>query len=509
MKNTFVFSMQYGVDQVVQADLTSYLQSGEMVQSMTLGNVSPVTTPAFTVAVQSGLNPIVQLLLSGGAENVSYGTQLTVVTNARVLLFTFAALVQSVASFNPYTSESPDAFADLIDEIESGRGAIATAMFTFPPQVDPSGGFVAWELLASDGTVYASGNAFDYTIRDNGISKIVIAHAVISVPTTVPPSADGQRYQLRYTLELPVSNAIQVDPSSQDMQQNTFFLYENVRVVGLNSVPLGVEPTVELAGSPATLSLVTDKLYDNVTVTIYLDNGVVLPETKMTAPDRVANGYYYAGVIPTDTLPVTLVPYSVVWKYWMSTNPGQVFQERADLYIVNPTIMSAINDVKAKINKARTTLYGTPDMLFPESTIMTWLRRAGDSFNGAYGQFTSFTFINAKGVIREFWLLYAELFALESQYLAEGEKAFDFQGAAIQLSVDRTQYLDNGASKIQSRLDNELKPLKQNLIIKGQTGGDGSADPSRLAPGAIGAVGITITPASAWGRFLPGYPAIR
>lgn len=140
---------------------------------------------------------------------------------------------------------------------------------------------------------------------------------------------------------------------------------------------------------------------------------------------------------------------------------------------------------------------------------MTWLRRAGDSFNGAYGQFTSYTFINAKGIIREFWLLYAELFALESQLLAEGEKAFNFQGAAISLDVDRTQYLDNAASKIQSRLDSELKPLKQNIIIKGQGSGDGSTDPSRLAPGAIGAVGITITPASMYGRYLPGYPAIR
>lgn len=507
MKNTFVYSMQYGVAQVVQADLTSYLQSGEMVQSMTLGAVSPITNPVFTAAVQSGVNPIVQLLLSGGVADVSYGVQLTVVTNARVLLFTIAALVQSTASFVPYTTSSPDAFSDLVDEVESGRAAMATAMFTFPPQVDPTGGFVTWELLASDGTVYAGGNAFDYTIRDNGISKLAIAHAVISVPTTVPPSADGQRYQIRYTLELPVSNAPQLDPLSSDMQQNTFFLYENVRVVGLNTMPLGTEPLVEMVGNPATLTLVTDSLYDNVTVTIYLDNDVVLPETAMTAPDRIANGYYYAGVIPTTSLPVTLVPYSVVWKYWMSAAPGQVYSERADLYIVNPTIVSAINDVKAKINKARTTLYGSPDLLFPESTLMTWLRRAGDSFNGAYGQFTSFTFINAKGVIREFWLLYAELFALESQYLAEGEKAFNFQGAAITLDVDRTQYLDNAASKIQSRLDQELKPLKQNLLIKGNTCGAGDVDPSRLAPGAIGAVGITLTPASMWGRFLPGFPA--
>jgi hypothetical protein len=161
--------------------------------------------------------------------------------------------------------------------------------------------------------------------------------------------------------------------------------------------------------------------------------------------------------------------------------------------------------VKAKINKARTTLYGHPDLLYPESTIMTWLRRGADAFNIAYGQFTSFTFTNALGGIREFWLLEAELAALQSQYLAEGEKAFNFQGAQISLDVDRTQFLDNAESKIQSRLDNELKLIKQNLIIKGNTSGDGSADPSKLQPGAIAAVGITITPASMWGAYAPGY----
>ncbi|MEK9322795.1 hypothetical protein, partial [Escherichia coli] len=61
-----------------------------------------------------------------------------------------------------------------------------------------------------------------------------------------------------------------------------------------------------------------------------------------------------------------------------------------------------------------------------------------DAFNGAYGQFTSFTMTNARGPIREYWLLYAELAAIQSQYLAEGEKAFNYQGAAISLEVDRT-----------------------------------------------------------------------
>ena len=131
---------------------------------------------------------------------------------------------------------------------------------------------------------------------------------------------------------------------------------------------------------------------------------------------------------------------------------------------------------------------------------MTWLRRGGDYFNGAYGQFTNFTFTNATGPVREYWLMSAEKAALESQYMAEGEKAFNFQGAAISLDVDRTQYIDNAIGKIQSVLDAELKMLKQNLIIKGNTKGPGNMDPTALQYGAIGAVGVTLTAASMWGR---------
>lgn len=112
---------------------------------------------------------------------------------------------------------------------------------------------------------------------------------------------------------------------------------------------------------------------------------------------------------------------------------------------------------------------------------------------------------NAKGVIREYWLQCAELGALEAQYLAEGEKAFDFSGSAISLNVDRTGFLETMASNIRSNLDNNLKPIKTVMIEKGYTSGDGSGTDGEggIATNirALGAVGISITPASCWGRY--------
>lgn len=501
-KNTFVFSKDALTDTDVVVDITSLLVYGETLTSIAIQAISPQSDSMLIVEMLSApTDPVVELLLKQGLVKTSYGFQLFITTSARQLTALVAVtLVDEAAA--PYTSQDPEAYVDLVDSIEAGKGAIGTAVFPFPAGIDPTGGYVNWELLSSDGVVYANGNAFDYKIVSNGFSNIVRARAVINVPSTVPESDLNSKYQLRYTLSL---------DSVLPGQQSTYYSYENITVVGLSTVPTGVQDAIELKGNKATMSIVLDKLYDNVEVSLYQDN-TLLGQTKISDFTRVASGYYYGGIFDTSVLTESLEPYSVIWNYGDTATPNSVFTENANLWIATPQMLSAIGDVKAKINKARTTLYGSPDLLFPPETIMLWLRRARDNFNGGPGGFTNFTFTNAKGAVREYWLMYAEMLAIEAQYMAEGEKAFNFAGAAITLDVDRTSYLDAAASKIQSRLDSEMKPFKQNLIIKGATGGDGSIDPSRLQRGALGSVGITITPASPWGpwRGNIGFPtAIR
>lgn len=493
--STFVFAKDTLTDTEVGFDITSLLRFGETLTSIVIQPVTPATTPPLVLNRQSATdNPAVVVLATGGVPNISYGAQVLITTSARQLTVLMAVSCQTDVQV-PYTTQDPQSYVDLVDSIEAGQSAIGTAVFSFPAGVDPSGGYVNWEFLDASGVVYATGNAFDYVIQSDGFSNIVFAKALINVPSSVPASDVNSKYQLKYTLTAPEVAG----------QQNVFFSYENVTVIGLTTTPTGTQDQVELKGNKATLSIVIPDLYDTVVVQLFQDN-VMLGQTPIHDFTRVGSGYYYAGVFDTSQLVESLEPYLVIWNYSNSTAPSVVYTEQASLWIATPTMLSAVNDVKAKINKARTTLYGTPDLLFPVETIMLWLRRARDAFNGAGGNFTTFTMTNAKGIIREYWLNYAELFAIESQYMAEGEKAFDFGGAAITLNVDRTGYLDNMAGKLRGQLDNDMKPLKQNLIIKGNTGGDGSTDPSKLRAGAMGSVGITITPASPWGPFRSGLP---
>src|ERR1700682_5304587 len=249
--NTFVYFALPTENTLIAPNLTSMLMSGETITSITLTNVTPVTTPPFTAVLQSAItNPITQILLSGGIAGTAYGFQIQATTNARVLVAQVAVTVQD-QPFVPYSTTNDLAYNDLVDEIQAGQAAIGTAVFSFPSVVDPRGGFVTWELLASDGTVYAAGNAYNYLVQSNGLANTVLANSVITVPSTVPPSLNDQRYQLRYTLELPQAQNTANDPLQGHVSQNTFFQFENIRVVGLNTVPLGTQNSVELQGSPA------------------------------------------------------------------------------------------------------------------------------------------------------------------------------------------------------------------------------------------------------------------
>lgn len=476
---TYVFS-KIAADSILSSqDLN--LRALEVVTGIITGGATPIDTSGFAVSVISGVANPIQFNITGGREGMTYGVPLTVTTNQRVFTVTLVTTCVT-ATFDPYQNQDPNSYQDLVGDIAAGKSALATVVFQFAPDFDPSGGYITWDVLDSLGVVYATGNAFEYRIVSTGISNVVTGRAVINVPETIPATVDDP-YQLRYTLR--VGNGIAYNS-------------ENIRVYGLSEVQLGTADAIEIQGDKATLSLVTEKVYQNYAIELY-GNNTLLAAMPLASPERISNGYFIAGSIDTTPLPATLIPYNVLWKFFNS--PNQVFRESAALWIVNPSILQAIEDVKSKVNKARQTLYGTPDSQFPSTEILKWLRRGMDSFNNAYGVFTSFTMTNAMGGVREFWLLCAEKAALEAQYGMEAEKAFNFSGAAISLDVDRTQYLDNMIGKIQGALDAELKALKQNLLIKGIKDGDGSGpngngDFSVASRGAMGSVGITISPAS-------------
>ncbi len=467
----------------VSVDFTDVLVGGETITS---GSLSASDPTGLTVNGLGFTASTITLNVAAGSDKQSYGVQVHANTSGGHVYTKLVAVVINSDLAANYQNTNVDAFQALVGKLEAGTAALGKANFMFPASVDTTSGVVGWELLDVEGIVLGSGQAFDYQTVTTAGGKRVEAQAVIGVPSTTKPTLEGQSYQIRWTLTL-------------GGQQ--YYSFEGLIVTGQATVPVGVEDIIEMDDSPTFgLSMVSETPFDTVTADIYFKNDKLVLDQPATAVQTSDGWLYSISVTNDNTLMARLDAYTVVWKKSNVARANYTERETGRLFVVNASLMQAVNDMRLIVNRAETTILGTHDILFTESLLLAYLRRGRDTFNIAYGMFTAFDMSNASGGIREYWLKFSEVMCLRAQFLAEGEKVFNLSGQAISLDVDRTQFYSQLADNIQTQLDSECKMIKQNLIKKGILGGDGNIDNlTAMRRGANGAVAITMTPASSLG----------
>lgn len=370
-------------------------------------------------------------------------------------------------------------FLNSFSPIVAGSSGTTAIQFILPPGTDASLGSITYKLQDADGIVYASGNAIGYSVSTVTNAVQVNATIVLAVPDTTPTNTVGSSYQVSMTLALPNQNSV--------MQNALITILPNTMVA------TGASDTVIVQGNLSELELVLPIVYPYITANFYRDNDVINPNPPtVSGPVATSDGYRYTIAVNTAAIPPSLEPYSVIWLFGDS-NVSISDQEQSAVYIVTPTQIQAAKDLMLRINKARTSIGDKPT--FSVTEMFSYLRRGMDWFNSV-GVATSFTMNNAKFGTREYWLKFSEIIALRSQYMFEGETAFDFQGQAISLNVDRAQYYEGLASAIENEAMEPTRQYKQQLGKRGNIDGDGSANPATLRHGAIGSVGISLTPVS-------------
>lgn len=461
--------------------LASYLLSGESVASVVLANLQPVTVPALAVAVGTVTASTVSVTATGGKYTTTYGARLTVTTSsARTFNVTVAVhVVEDLKLLNK--THNLDAYQNLINEIESGDAAVGKVFFTFPAAQSFTGSSVRWSLLDEAGSVFSTGNAYEYKVTSTSMKATLEAMAVIHVPSNVSPSLSGYKYQIRWEL------------SNLPGATQPVYSFESITVLGKTTAPQGVRDSVELQGDRAELSIVLPRIFDEIGIEVFNGNTSVVPFTPASYEATIDSGYYFQVPLETSTITSQLDPYIVTWRY--RNTGGLTNRESGKLFVVNPSILDAIDDCRQRLMKAHTTLMQFDDILFADEYILSGLRRGRDAFNAAAGVLTYFDMTNATGGIREYWLRFAEVHMLRAQYLAEGEKSFDFQGQAISLSTDKAQYYQGLADNIQQQLDNDIKPFKQNLAKRGIISGDGDLN-NKAGHVSVGRTGIGMHPMS-------------
>lgn len=176
--------------------------------------------------------------------------------------------------------------------------------------------------------------------------------------------------------------------------------------------------------------------------------------------------------------PGMLVPTTLTYKVWPIT----------------PQILVAASQMEDFINKARIQNV-IPELDYTQPDLIQYLHRGLALLNSFPPHTTNFTGTNMQGILLDAWLQCSSYYALASQLQAEGAMAFDFSGQTVSLNVDRTPAIEGALGRVESALEQNVKPMKKLLAKAGVLDGDGSAG-GQMINGAhhLGTLGVMNAP---------------
>lgn len=439
--------------------------------TLAFSNPELVSSDSGIVVTLQGSN----LIVTGGNDKNVYNF----VLSSGGQLYDYALWVDYNLSADAFPEGS---FDRLVGSIQAGGSAIGQANFAVDATTDLLQSTVTWSVVDQNGQQHSAGQCFDFAITNTSYGQNVKAQSVVWVPSNIAPSTFQNSYQILYRL---------------NTDQGQQLLAESLSVLGLTDFPLGTQDAVELINDTVSCTIVLPARFSGVGATLYCGNDAVPVTITISDPIQTNAGFLYTASFDSTDLGGSLEPYSCVWDY---SQNSQVFRETSRVWLLTPSLMRAIPEVQAMVMKAHTTINGAPDTLFDPPVILNWLQQGRDLFNGT-GANTWFDMTNATGAVRVFWLRATEILALRAQALAEGEKAFNFQGSSVQLEVDRATIYNQTADSLQSQFDNDVKPFKQQLATRNMVRGDGDYMGFGSTPfrPRMGSLGITRTPINYWG----------
>ena len=385
--------------------------------------------------------------------------------------------------------------AQVIDQVAPGQSYLSNEQILIqaPTPVVVGDSSVTWQLLTLTGILLASGSGTvnSATANPSGLTSVAF-EAQLTIPSTVPANPAGEYYILSYSINL--SNGT----------NTVLYPYQRRLTVATPTFQrLGPSPCIELFGNNANLQLVLADQVSSLGYTIFDGNSQIVNFTSVTpTASATTDGYAYRVPFATSNVQngAKLTPYLVFWQYILNGDPTQTsMTEMGYMYLITPKIWRAAKSLQDYIQRAVINLDQTEDVIFKPEDLMHWLVQGQNQFN-TFGNPTNFYLTNASDQVMYYWVAFAAINALRSQFLVESLKSFNYGGQQVTLDVDHAAAFESLASTLEQQVAEECRRFKQILVKRGQIQGDGNVDPTALAMGAIGSVGISLSPVSnLWG----------
>lgn len=354
-------------------------------------------------------------------------------------------------------------------------------------QVNRGQSFANWTLLDDHGTLLGQGQCELAELRQVGVRARITINGALTIPEGMAPTIEGQGLTLLCPITLALTTG--ADPRVVEYQ-------EDVEVAPDVTANMGAQDSLELFGDTAQLVLFTSHVPDDgsVTASLVTDPRVNARTTLTPVGDAELTPLGWKTLCELNTSELPFVPPDPIMVNWRYSVGGAPQLEMSRLYVVNERQVMAIQNLRQYVQQAvLATDPGPADMTMPPSELMGWLLQGRAAFN-SFGHPTAFTFVNASDTMMYYWVMFSAIVALRSQFLRESLRSFDYTGAQVSLNVDYAQAFDGLASSLEQSLTEQCRQFKAVLSKRGLTRGDGNFTGLEVMPGALGTVGLSLSP---------------
>jgi len=365
-----------------------------------------------------------------------------------------------------------------VEAVYPGQAAIFEALFFNDDGATPFAGVAppTWVVRDPDDNLVVQGSGSQDSQNPARWT------ASITIPSTAPATTTGRRYTIFWSIK----NAKNVTLQHRD--------YFGVRaavdfdVIDLDRLTIEKTNLIDSIAIDSALSITRLQIrLLTESGSVVFDSGVLtggsIP-TPTIAQEFKVYTYQSSSVIETMTADLAgFKPYIIEWAY---TAGGVVDRDYHFMYVVTPRVLVLSNSLRRFIDKARSK-HPNPSLQYTEVDLIEYLNQGVSLINLSKPTLTDWS-INACPPVLHMGLIQAGAYcALSAQYIAEGQAAFSFNGQAISLEVDRTQFIDGALGRIMQFIETQIPTAKRMWLRSGGKTGN---------PGGI--LGINIGPSLGW-----------
>lgn len=302
-------------------------------------------------------------------------------------------------------------------------------------------------------------------------------HFSLAIPDTLPGTPEGLPYTAMLEFSISHAGGTLVLPAVQE----AFTVIQAAdRVLGpLSQVVIEGELSAQLS-----YNYTVRPVSGNVSVGLYLGNtskGVYSDVFGAGTWDGSQFNYQFDAT----QLRANLMPHAALWDI-------DGVKEIAPIFVINPSVYMAMRELHDYVNK-NCSDWATRELTFVPEQLIGALWNGACMFNSEVLA-SDITMLNAQGPVRNFWIQYSAVWLLQSQVLNGIETDFSYSNASVTLDVDRASKYQQFADALEASLRERLRPVKVAMAKRGHLTGDGSANIMSLRHGAIGTVGLSLSP---------------